>query len=403
MAVEAQEFAARLRTLKDRSGKSYGQLSTRLRVSNSTLHRYCHGTTVPPSFALAERLARLCGATPDELVELHRLWLVADAAREQKPAPTAPAPVPAEPGSDLTTREEVGTATASAADGRAAAEPAAASGTTLWWRRPWTVIGATAAVVAVVAVTAVAVPTGPSNSRTVSGHAAAAQRSAAPPTPDASAASPLQVSVLDDNWDDPCDRWYLSDRAPGSVPAPPDPNATAAWAARLGAVPAGRLRLELTVQATGDEPVVLHALYVHARHAGPAPHWSAFNMGTGCGGGVTPASFAIDLDATAPTARPTPGIQGDTTVPALAFPLQASHNQPQVLDIDAGAKNHDVSWTLELLWSQGSRQGTLLVDDHGHPFRTAGTTGAPRYVYDLGGTNTWTPDRHPQDAEDLPR
>jgi transcriptional regulator with XRE-family HTH domain len=80
-ARHGEDFAALLRELKDRSGLSYGVLATRLHMSTSTLHRYCHGTAVPNDYAPVERLARLCRATPQELVELHRRWVLADAAR----------------------------------------------------------------------------------------------------------------------------------------------------------------------------------------------------------------------------------------------------------------------------------------------------------------------------------
>ncbi|WP_228564526.1 helix-turn-helix domain-containing protein, partial [Catenulispora rubra] len=81
MAGRTDDFAARLRQLKDRSGRSYGALAQRLHTSTSTLHRYCNGTTVPAEFAPAERFARACGATPEEVLALHRLWLLADAER----------------------------------------------------------------------------------------------------------------------------------------------------------------------------------------------------------------------------------------------------------------------------------------------------------------------------------
>lgn len=76
-----EKFAALLRELKQRSGRSYGSLAARLHVSTSTLHRYCNGDAVPASYAPAERLAHLCGATPDELVELHRRWHRANGTR----------------------------------------------------------------------------------------------------------------------------------------------------------------------------------------------------------------------------------------------------------------------------------------------------------------------------------
>ncbi|MGW3955537.1 helix-turn-helix domain-containing protein [Streptomyces sp. NPDC004752] len=83
-AGETERFARLLRELKDRSGLSYGALAKRLHMSTSTLHRYCNGTAVPNEYAPVERLARVCRATPQELVELHRRWILADAARGRR-------------------------------------------------------------------------------------------------------------------------------------------------------------------------------------------------------------------------------------------------------------------------------------------------------------------------------
>ncbi|MFI6210198.1 helix-turn-helix domain-containing protein [Streptomyces sp. NPDC051041] len=80
----AADFAAMLKELKDRSRLSYGVLAKRLHMSTSTLHRYCNGDAVPTDYAPVERLARLCRATPEELVELHRRWVLADALRRRK-------------------------------------------------------------------------------------------------------------------------------------------------------------------------------------------------------------------------------------------------------------------------------------------------------------------------------
>ncbi|MCM2516709.1 helix-turn-helix domain-containing protein [Streptomyces griseoincarnatus] len=88
------DFAALLRELKDRSGLSYGVLAKRLHMSTSTLHRYCNGDAVPADYAPVERLARLCKARPGELVELHRRWVLADAARGRKGAAVAGTPSP---------------------------------------------------------------------------------------------------------------------------------------------------------------------------------------------------------------------------------------------------------------------------------------------------------------------
>jgi plasmid maintenance system antidote protein VapI len=90
-------FATLLRELKDRSGLSYGTLAKRLHMSTSTLHRYCNGTAVPTEYAPVERLARLCRASPEELVELHRQWILADATRGRRAAAAAAPGTPDRP------------------------------------------------------------------------------------------------------------------------------------------------------------------------------------------------------------------------------------------------------------------------------------------------------------------
>ncbi|MGW0291218.1 helix-turn-helix domain-containing protein [Streptomyces tuirus] len=77
------EFAALLRALKERTDRSYGSLARRLAMNTSTLHRYCAGDAVPIDFAPVERFAALCGASPEERLELHRRWLLAVAARQR--------------------------------------------------------------------------------------------------------------------------------------------------------------------------------------------------------------------------------------------------------------------------------------------------------------------------------
>ncbi|MGW1895498.1 helix-turn-helix domain-containing protein [Streptomyces sp. NPDC002004] len=88
--MAGDEFAGLLRELKERSGLSYGVLGKRLHLSTSTLHRYVNGDAVPTDYAPVERFARVCGATPQELVELHRQWVRADVLRGRKGAPAGP-------------------------------------------------------------------------------------------------------------------------------------------------------------------------------------------------------------------------------------------------------------------------------------------------------------------------
>lgn len=97
---DVEEFAALLRRLKARTDRSYGALARRVNMNTSTLHRYCAGDAVPLDFAPVERFAALCGATPAERLELHRLWIQAVAARQRPRASGAQESAESEPTPD---------------------------------------------------------------------------------------------------------------------------------------------------------------------------------------------------------------------------------------------------------------------------------------------------------------
>ena len=148
------------------------------------------------------------------------------------------------------------------------------------------------------------------------------------------------------------------------------------------------MKIVLSVQGTSSSTVVLQGLHIRTvSKTAPLP-WSAFSMASGCGGGIVPVSFDVNLDAERPLANPTKGQQGDTVIPAVDFPFKVSESDPQVLTVYAHAHTENVVWYLELDWSSGSRSGTIRIDDHGKPFQTSGAKGRPIYDYDTG-SNSW--------------
>ncbi|MGW2328741.1 helix-turn-helix domain-containing protein [Streptomyces sp. NPDC001700] len=413
-ADEVEEFAGSLRALKERSGRSYGALATRLNVSTSTLHRYCNGDAVPMDYAPVERLARLCGATPDELLALHRRWLLADARR--------------------------GGATGGAAAGRGRLRsvpddvPSGGEGRPAWRTRPWALVAGAAAVV-VLAVTAVEVRSssgsgggsGPRNHSAVSPPAATATPKAPatrPPTagptargrlerketgegttrsgaphsgtperrggstaasrPPGKAQLPFTLGTRSHVWENGCDHRYLIDRPPADVAPPPTEQDAPAWAAAHDAVHGGTTNVEVTVQGRADSAVVLRALHVRVVGRRTPLAWSSYAMDNGCGGALTPRAFSVDLDAARPQARPTDGNDEGKPIPAVRFPYRVSASDPEVLLVNARTAGCDCRWYLELEWTSGDRSGTVRIDDDGAPFRTSGVTGRPAYGYDYG-------------------
>ena len=435
--MAGDEFAGLLRELKERSGLSYGALSKRLHMSTSTLHRYANGDAVPTDYAPVERFARACRATPEELVELHRRWVLADAVRRgQKGGSVALETAPA--ASEVpAVVESAPAASAVGSDGdgdgveeleRGDALPEVAAG-----RRRRTVVltgvGVVAAAVAAVLVvnlvpgkgedhgdkqsvgaaastaagsTGVPVspdtrhkspkpskPSSPSASRgprttpsvsTSSGGAAAPGSRGSSDSADGATAPTVVTNPY--KFESPCSQHYLVNREPAHVTPPPNESDARGWVSAQGGVAGGQQMVALTVQGTGKATVVLDALHVRVVQKGAPLAWNDYTMGVGCGGGVQTASFHVDLDAGRPAAQPKAG-QRD-------FPYKVSESDPEVFYVFGNAQAHDVSWYLELDWSSGTKSGTVRIDDRGKPFRTSGNVGRPAYDYPLGGSE-WGP------------
>jgi Helix-turn-helix domain/Putative peptidoglycan binding domain len=94
-SLHTDKFAAYLRMLKDRSGQGYERLGRQAGASGSSLHRYCSGKSVPADYRVIHSFAKVCGASAEELRELHQLWALADAGRADE-EPVEPPQVVAE-------------------------------------------------------------------------------------------------------------------------------------------------------------------------------------------------------------------------------------------------------------------------------------------------------------------
>ncbi|MFG2330729.1 helix-turn-helix domain-containing protein [Streptomyces sp. NPDC048604] len=381
-------FAGLMRALKERSGLSYGVLAKRLHVSTSTLHRYCNGDAVPAEFAPVERLGRLCGASRDEVMDLHRAWILADEARRRgKAEPDLPDP-------GLSGADATETRTPEAPAVRMAEAPAPDADTPdahapdpdllpLVTHRPPAARRSRKRLFAVLAAVAV-VGVAASTAYVLRGDGEADTGGGSGGAP-AAAAAPLGVGISSYNWAAPCGQYYVLDQQPGHVPPPPPPQDTRGWARALGGIDGGHLQLQLTVTGRTQAPVVLTRLHVRVVEKSEPLERSAYSMGDGCGSGITPQTFDVDLDAPRPYLKPIAGQDGDRVVPAKDFPYKVATGDPQVLNLDVHTEQHAASWYLELDWSSGGEKGRIRVDDGGQPFRTSAIEGRPTYG--------WWPDK----------
>ncbi|MET8079318.1 helix-turn-helix transcriptional regulator [Streptomyces sp. NPDC005303] len=459
---DVQEFAALLRRLKERTDRSYGSLARRLNMNTSTLHRYCAGDAVPVDFAPVERFAALCGASAEERMELHRLWLSAVAAR-QRPR-TAETTEPAEPVETTESSETLVVPTAAGGEPRAEASggpgserederpgdregapdtrqvTASARPPRPWYRRRRFLVTAAAVVVTLATLGSLsALPSGrpasdkvaqapdPSSRTTASG---LPRHSGSPsPSPSATSASPsaeatrtrpsasashgggtskegagagprgtsvgtpLTWSANSQIWEGSCGHDYVIDKPPSEVPPPPLVQDAGIWAATQGAIHGRETKVQITVQGRSSTAVVLEALRVRITGRGsPAPGID-YSMDQGCGGGITPRGFDVNLDIDRPVTHPVAGNETGQTVPAVQFPYRVSATDPEVLLVTATTQTYDCNWYLELDWSSQGRTGTVRIDDHGRPFRTTSTKGLNRLWYgtNSAGERAWVP------------
>ncbi|GAB3898036.1 hypothetical protein GCM10029964_081860 [Kibdelosporangium lantanae] len=135
--LHADKFAAYLRMLKDRSGQGYERLGRLAGASGSSLHRYCSGKSVPTDYRVVHSFAKVCGASAEELRELHQLWALADAGRvEAGRADGTPPEAEAPKRPDETAVAAQGLDEAAAPDHAAVADDAAVA-PRRWRLRPW--------------------------------------------------------------------------------------------------------------------------------------------------------------------------------------------------------------------------------------------------------------------------
>ncbi|NUP42532.1 MAG: helix-turn-helix domain-containing protein [Streptomyces sp.] len=428
---DVEAFAALLRQLKDRTDRSYGSLARRLNMNTSTLHRYCAGEAVPQDFAPVERLAAFCAATPEERLELHRLWLLAVAARQRvrtNGSAQGPAAAP-----DAEPTEESGPS-------QPLTDPVSSGSAPVprpWYRRRRILVSAAVACVLLATLGSLSALSADRSSDTAGPHPSSGSRttaSSAPghsskPKPSASSSPtgarsssspgtgneassstspdtgttgagkpvtgvPLAWSADSQIWDGGCAHDYVIDKKPDQVPPPPVPQDAAAWAATQGAVHGRQTMVQISVQGKSSTAVVLEALRVRVVGRGTPLTGTTYDMAQGCGGGLGPRYFDVNLDINRPVARAVSGAddRGDPA-PAVQFPYRVSAQDPEVLLVTATTQTYDCSWYLELDWSSQGRTGTVRIDDHGRPFRTTSIKGLPRYWYGTNGhgVRQWVP------------
>ncbi|MFJ6832497.1 helix-turn-helix domain-containing protein [Streptomyces sp. NPDC091209] len=399
---DVAEFALLLTRLKERTDRSYAALARRLDVHASTLHRYCSGEAVPQDFAGVERFAVLCGASPEERMELHRRWIMAAAARRRtRPSDTRQAPAPhttTSAAASIAPVRDAASAVSASGSGPAVEAPGPISPAGRRpgpaspprprphggrpRRRPVRSMALAASLVAALLGLTASAAGPPAASATPNGNPKPNRAGAGTAPPVAPLTWTANSHTLGLTG---CGEDYVVAKPSRQVPPPPHPEDIAAWAASQRAVHGGTTGVRITVQGRGAAAVVLEAMHVRVvnRATPAADRGVVYSLSDGCGAGLVPRFFSVNLDAHQPLARSTPGDNGaGTPIPAIDFPYRVSLQEPEVLVVSALNESCTCDWYLDLDWSSQGRTGTVRVDDHGRPFRTTSTKGLPGYRYD---------------------
>ncbi|GAA3412750.1 hypothetical protein [Streptosporangium vulgare] len=190
--------------------------------------------------------------------------------------------------------------------------------------------------------------------------------------------------------EDPCggaSREFVLPR----LPPRPDGSANGVAASVVENAPDGlHTELVITFQGNSGTAVVLEALHVEMVKRAK-PEGVAVERKGDCGGGMTPRSFAVDLDRPRPRVSPVPGESLGSPIPAVDFPFRISDSDPEVFRLTSRTAACDCRWRLVVDWASGGKRGRSVIDAEGEPFRTVGTDALPYYSNDrLRTPHAWS-------------
>lgn len=155
----------------------------------------------------------------------------------------------------------------------------------------------------------------------------------------------------------------------------------------FGAVPTSGEWVSITASGSSPTAIVIDNIKINVvsrRHARGLV--ANFMPANGCP--VTGFEIAsVNLDDSPPTITPIPRFKLNKrgivmrTEPLL-FPYTVTQSEATAFIFSIQTYKCDCAWTAEVDWTEGSRVGSTLIKDHGHPFETSAVDNLP--------TTSWT-------------
>ena len=200
--------------------------------------------------------------------------------------------------------------------------------------------------------------------------------------------SPLEVRVVTDPdkiesaRSNP--REYLVQHPISEVGPPPsggDPDGRYEWAHSMNGADAWESYAELIVRGRSADPVVLLGIDINVVSRRPPLRGTLLSY-DGLGAGIDVRKIHVDLDSDEPrTFHFNEDLKEIET-----FPLRVSDTELEVIDLVVSTGSCDCRWTAELQYEVAGKEGSMLIDKDGEPFRTtAPADDSLRYHWWRGG------------------
>lgn len=187
---------------------------------------------------------------------------------------------------------------------------------------------------------------------------------------------------------DGCSGWVIPSSAEELGDVPPLGEARDEWARKRGGVDAESSRVEVTVEGTSAQAVILEGVTIEVLERRDPIAGTYVDEACGDPLGVRYLIYDIDQTPAALVKR------GDQRIEVLSdeaeeelidFPYRVTESTPERLMVITSTKNCYCEWRAVLHWEvQGEKGETVILDD-GEPFRVSATAAAARYGNINGG------------------
>ncbi|MEV7232209.1 BTAD domain-containing putative transcriptional regulator [Polymorphospora sp. NPDC051019] len=180
---------------------------------------------------------------------------------------------------------------------------------------------------------------------------------------------------------------YIFDKPVGELSPPPadhqNPLVLATWAYANGGGDADTTYIKLSLQGIDEASILINRIEINIISQKPTQPLRTYisKQRFTFKAEVLHRRAEVNLDDTTPFIV----ITGDLTGTRPWETLRVSHNEPEIIHIQAKTSRFDCTWTATLHYSINDREGTVPVDNRGKPFRTIASTGSTTYGIDTNG------------------